>query len=153
MVTVLFLYISIACKPSDCRNRIVDRFSLIHSVKPIFILCLTNNEKTEWKWGKFHSVYLPYFWVLQTSLLRKLKCPLIFCLPNLINNSYFWRRMSSSGMWHCVDLALTDVLEERIASIFRVEESASGEPAWAGGCRLSQHLETTSYIRTGRKGE
>jgi hypothetical protein len=34
--------------------------------------------------------------------------------------------MSSSGMWRCVDLALTDVSEERIASIFRVEESASG---------------------------
>jgi hypothetical protein len=29
-------------------------------------------------------------------------------------------------MWCCVDLALTDVLEERIASIFRVEESARG---------------------------
>jgi hypothetical protein len=34
-------------------------------------------------------------------------------------------------MWRCVDLALTDVLEERIASIFRVEKSASGEPASA----------------------
>jgi hypothetical protein len=38
-------------------------------------------------------------------------------------------RMSSSGMWRCVDLASTDVSEERIASIFRVEKSASGEPA------------------------
>jgi hypothetical protein len=28
-------------------------------------------------------------------------------------------------------------LEERIASIFRVEKSASEEPAWAGGCRLT----------------
>jgi hypothetical protein len=27
--------------------------------------------------------------------------------------------MSSSGMWRCVDLALTDVSEERIASIPR----------------------------------
>jgi hypothetical protein len=32
-------------------------------------------------------------------------------------------------MWRCVDLALTDVSEEHIASIFRVEKSASGEPA------------------------
>jgi hypothetical protein len=39
------------------------------------------------------------------------------------------RRMSSSGMWSCVDLALADVSEERIASIFRVEESAKVELA------------------------
>jgi hypothetical protein len=31
------------------------------------------------------------------------------------------RRMSSSGMWRYVDLALTDVSEERIASIFMTE--------------------------------
>jgi hypothetical protein len=46
-------------------------------------------------------------------------------------------RMSSSGMWRRVDLVCTDVSVERIASIFRVEESASEEPAWAGGCRRS----------------
>jgi hypothetical protein len=44
--------------------------------------------------------------------------------------------MASCGMWHCVDLALTDVSEEHIASIFRVEISASGEPALSGGCSL-----------------
>jgi hypothetical protein len=33
-------------------------------------------------------------------------------------------------MWRCVDLELTDVSEERIAPILRVEKSASGEPAW-----------------------
>jgi hypothetical protein len=37
-------------------------------------------------------------------------------------------------MWRLVDLVWTDVSEERIASIFRVEKSASEEPAWAGGC-------------------
>jgi hypothetical protein len=37
-------------------------------------------------------------------------------------------------MWRRVDLVWTDVSEERIASIFRVEKSASEEPAWAGGC-------------------
>jgi hypothetical protein len=44
-------------------------------------------------------------------------------------------------MWRCVDLWLTDVSEERIASIFRVEKSASVEPAVAGGCRLRHILE------------
>jgi hypothetical protein len=55
-------------------------------------------------------------------------------------------------MWRCVDAALADVLEERIASIFRVEKSASGEPASAGGCRRSHQSDTTSYIRKGREG-
>jgi hypothetical protein len=32
-------------------------------------------------------------------------------------------------MWCCVELALTDVLEELIISIFRVEKSVSWEPA------------------------
>jgi hypothetical protein len=36
------------------------------------------------------------------------------------------------GMWRCVDLALADVSEERIASIFKIEKSANGEPASAG---------------------
>jgi hypothetical protein len=45
-------------------------------------------------------------------------------------------RMPPSGMWHRVDLVWPDVLEERIASIFKVEKSASEEPTWAGGCSL-----------------
>jgi hypothetical protein len=36
-----------------------------------------------------------------------------------------------------VDLLWTDVSEERTTSIFRVEKSASREPAWAGGCSHS----------------
>jgi hypothetical protein len=40
--------------------------------------------------------------------------------------------MSSSGMWRCVVLVLSDVSEERIASIFRVEQSASEESVWPG---------------------
>jgi hypothetical protein len=41
--------------------------------------------------------------------------------------------MPSSGMWRRVDLVWTDVSEERIASLFRIEKSVSEEPAWAGG--------------------
>jgi hypothetical protein len=33
-----------------------------------------------------------------------------------------------SGMWRCVDPGLTDVSEDRIAPIFRIEKSASGSP-------------------------
>jgi hypothetical protein len=40
-------------------------------------------------------------------------------------------------MWRRVDLMWSDVSEAYIASLFRVEKSASEEPAWAGGCRQS----------------
>jgi hypothetical protein len=40
-------------------------------------------------------------------------------------------------MWRRVVLVWTDVSEERIASIFRVEQSASEEPAWAGAAGFS----------------
>jgi hypothetical protein len=40
--------------------------------------------------------------------------------------------MPPSGVWRRVDLVWTDVPEERIVSIFRVEKSASEEAAWAG---------------------
>jgi hypothetical protein len=39
-------------------------------------------------------------------------------------------------MWRCVELASIDVSEECIASIFRVEKSASGELPWESGYRL-----------------
>jgi hypothetical protein len=45
-----------------------------------------------------------------------------------------------SGLWRRVVLVWTDVSEERIASIFGVEKSASKEPAWAGGCSLQQRF-------------
>jgi hypothetical protein len=56
------------------------------------------------------------------------------------------RRMLSSGMWCCVGLVLTDVSEERIASMLRVEKSASEEPVWAGGCRLSHQSQKTTFF-------
>jgi hypothetical protein len=40
-------------------------------------------------------------------------------------------------MWRRVVLVRTDVSEERIASIFRVEKSLSEKPASASSCRLS----------------
>jgi hypothetical protein len=54
-------------------------------------------------------------------------------------------------MWRRVDLVWTDVSEERIASIFRVEKSTSKEPAWAGGCkkrRLRQDLQGATSKKT-----
>jgi hypothetical protein len=48
-------------------------------------------------------------------------------------------------MWRCVDLVWSDVSEERIASTFRVEKSASEEPAWAGGCRLMSSLPIAEH--------
>jgi hypothetical protein len=51
-------------------------------------------------------------------------------------------------MWRRVVLVWTNVSEERIASIFRVEKSASEEPAWAGGA-ISQ--KTAIYIVTAVK--
>jgi hypothetical protein len=63
-----------------------------------------------------------------------------FCVPLLQPRYPLWGckqgeigRMPSSGTWCHVDLVRTDVLEERIASIFRVEKYSSKEPAWAGG--------------------
>jgi hypothetical protein len=47
-------------------------------------------------------------------------------------------------MWRRVGLVWTDVSEERVASIFRVKNSASEEPAWAGGySEMSVHIIST----------
>jgi hypothetical protein len=70
--------------------------------------------------------------------------------------------MSSSEMWRCVHPGLTNVMEEHIASIFRVEKSPLGKPASAGDCRLrlntcSQFFNIRYYKETGsgelQKGE
>jgi hypothetical protein len=49
-------------------------------------------------------------------------------------------------MWRCVELGLTDVSEERIASIFRVEWSASGEQVWAVTALKASNLTIISRI-------
>jgi hypothetical protein len=51
-------------------------------------------------------------------------------------------------MWRRVDIVWTDVSEEHIASIFRVEKSAIEELAWAGGCRLSHQSMLTLVPRS-----
>jgi hypothetical protein len=71
----------------------------------------------------------------------KLEVPLRNCWT-CENTRYFkatfrryciWR-MPSSGIWRRLDLVnWTDFSEERVASIFRVEKSASDESAWVGG--------------------
>jgi hypothetical protein len=53
--------------------------------------------------------------------------------------------MPSSGMWHRADLVWTDVSEERIAPIFRIEKSASEEAAWAGGSMRRQKHQRQEY--------
>jgi predicted transcriptional regulator len=56
------------------------------------------------------------------------------------------RRKQSSGMWRRVDVVLTDVSEERISSIFRVEgkirKSASEKTVRAGASRLMSEIIT-----------
>jgi hypothetical protein len=47
-------------------------------------------------------------------------------------------------MWRRVDLVLTYISEERIASIFRVEKCSSEKPAWAVGCSLQSTLKMES---------
>jgi hypothetical protein len=55
-------------------------------------------------------------------------------------NQNYGRRKQSSGIWHRVDVVLTNVSEERIAPIFRVEgkirKSASEETVRTGTSRL-----------------
>jgi hypothetical protein len=51
---------------------------------------------------------------------------------------------------HRVDLLRTDVSEERVASIFRVEKSASEEPAWAGGTVEEEMIYYFTLLRKWR---
>jgi hypothetical protein len=51
-------------------------------------------------------------------------------------------------MWRCVDLVWTVFSEERIASVFGVEDSVSEVPAWAGGCRLGHQSKTYNLQNT-----
>jgi hypothetical protein len=52
-------------------------------------------------------------------------------------------RMPSSGMWRRVDLVWTDFSKELIASIFRIEKSATEVPAWA---TLQQPAQANSSL-------
>jgi hypothetical protein len=72
----------------------------------------SSSTRTEWPNLLPNYVYLTYG---TEAFLRK-------CVSIYLN---ILRRMSYSGLWRCVDLALTDVSEESIPSIFSVEKSAS----------------------------
>jgi hypothetical protein len=60
----------------------------------------------------------------------------IFKIWFIIDRLWWIWRLPSSEIWYHIDLVWAHVSEERIASIFRVEKSASEETAWACGCRL-----------------
>jgi hypothetical protein len=69
------------------------------------------------------------------TCVRSNFCSEIISIFHYKPNTCYTRRMPSPGMRRHVDLMnWIDVSEERIASIFRVEQSASEEPVWAGGC-------------------
>jgi hypothetical protein len=68
-------------------------------------------------------------------------CPRII---KLLKNTIFW------DVAPVYPVKWTDVSEERIASIFRVEESASEEPAWAGNSRLSSETSVHFTVSTRR---
>jgi hypothetical protein len=79
-----------------------------------------------------------------SSDISSLKQALACRIRNTLEDLRF--SMPSSEMWRRVNLVWTDVSDERIASIFRVDKSAIEEPVWAGGCRLSHQSENTQHI-------
>jgi hypothetical protein len=98
-------------------------------------------------WDKTATDYT-YRHVLMQRLFMlqylKMECRTDAFLQDLrFSRRWLWR-MPSSGMWCHVVLVWTDVSEKRIASIFRVEKSASEKPGRAGGCRLS-HQSKSHY--------
>jgi hypothetical protein len=59
---------------------------------------------------------------------------------------FSWRKQSS-GMWRRVDIVLTDVTEERIASFFRVEEKGSTWALAGAGSSLAEFLLFSSTLK------
>jgi hypothetical protein len=121
------------------------------NTRPLLGLRPSNKFNGDESWAQYLHCYTR--WVEQTKCIiqihkRKVRpssaswtvAVFFVCWYN-VRNAVFWD----------VDLVWTDVSEERIASILGVEKSASKEPAWAGGCRLSYQSKTPSYIRTGRE--
>jgi hypothetical protein len=51
-------------------------------------------------------------------------------------------------MWRSVGIVWADVSKKRIASIFRVEKSASEEPAWADGYRPAHAVSSLADFST-----
>jgi hypothetical protein len=55
--------------------------------------------------------------------------------------------MSASGKLHHVDLLWIDISEERIASIFMVEKSASEVSGWAGSLQTEPQVENAQLYK------
>jgi hypothetical protein len=72
---------------------------------------------------------------------------ILLCVSDLRLSRRWLGRMPSSVMCRRVVLVWTDVSEERIDSIFRVEKSTNEKPAWGSSCRLSyQSKQCTKRI-------
>jgi hypothetical protein len=84
-----------------------------------------------------------------TKIVRIAGVPVEIWTDDLLNTMkdlrfsqrWLWR-MPCSGIWRRVALVWTDVSEECIASIFRIEKSSNEEPTWAGGWRWRLGTET-----------
>jgi hypothetical protein len=74
-------------------------------------------------------------WLCDSLCVRKVHVYELMLSSGTFKWNFYWSwRMPSSETWRLVDLVWSDVSEERISCIFRVEKPASEEPAWAGGC-------------------
>jgi hypothetical protein len=91
----------------------------------VWIQCRVYNVEASGTYSN-HCAWKCYRFVIKTSFFTLSRIWLFIS----------WR-IPSSGIWRRVDpVKWTDVTEERIASIFRVEKSASEESAWAECCYL-----------------
>jgi hypothetical protein len=88
----------------------------------------------------------------QSYLLSLKLSLLIYDIWSSRQSWIFWRMMSS-GMWRHVDLVRTDVSKERVASIFRVENSAREQAASYPLTLFLEHRFSTLKMEVTRSSE